>query len=135
MTHSFPTRRSSDLVNAQLQLNGPDDKWYVKGFIQNVFDANSVTGLYITDQSSGNYTNIFTLEPRRYGIAAGVRFCRRTGSHAKRKTPASLSRRRGFLLPEGRQGDGAALPLPASDFAAAGHATSARPAGIARPDH
>jgi len=61
-------------VNAQLQLNGADDKWYVKGFIQNVFDANSVTGLYITDQSSGNYTNIFTLEPRRYGIAAGVKF-------------------------------------------------------------
>ena len=61
-------------VNAQLQLNGPDEKWYVKGFIQNIFDANSVTGLYITDQSSGNYTNIFTLEPRRYGIAAGVKF-------------------------------------------------------------
>jgi len=46
----------------------------VKGFIQNLFDANSVTGLYVTDQSSGNYTNIFTLEPRRYGIAAGVKF-------------------------------------------------------------
>ncbi len=61
-------------VNAQVQLNGDDDKWYVRGFIQNVFDANSVTGLYITDQSSGNYTNIFTLEPRRYGIAAGVKF-------------------------------------------------------------
>ncbi|ALH81204.1 TonB-dependent receptor [Sphingopyxis macrogoltabida] len=61
-------------VNAQLQLNGADDKWFVKGFIQNIFNANSVTGLYITDQSSGNYTNIFTLEPRRYGIAAGVRF-------------------------------------------------------------
>ena len=61
-------------VNAQVQLNGADDKWFVKGFIQNIFDANSVTGLYITDQSSGNYTNIFTLEPRRYGIAAGVRF-------------------------------------------------------------
>ncbi len=61
-------------VNAQLQLNGPDEKWYVKGFIQNIFDSASVTGLYITDQSSGNYTNIFTLEPRRYGIAAGVKF-------------------------------------------------------------
>ncbi|PQM26547.1 TonB-dependent receptor [Sphingopyxis lindanitolerans] len=61
-------------VNAQLQLNGADDKWYVRGFIQNLFDANSVTGLYITDQSSGNYTNIFTLEPRRYGIAAGMKF-------------------------------------------------------------
>ncbi|MBJ7440271.1 MAG: TonB-dependent receptor [Sphingopyxis sp.] len=61
-------------VNAQMQLNGTDDKWYVRAFIQNIFDANSVTGLYITDQSSGNYTNIFTLEPRRYGIAAGVKF-------------------------------------------------------------
>ncbi len=61
-------------VNAQIQFNGPDDKWYVKGFIQNIFDANSVTGLYVTDQSSGNYTNIFTLEPRRYGIAAGMKF-------------------------------------------------------------
>jgi iron complex outermembrane receptor protein len=61
-------------VNAQMQLNGADDKWYVKGFIQNLFNSASVTGLYITDQSSGNYTNVFTLEPRRYGIAAGVKF-------------------------------------------------------------
>jgi outer membrane receptor protein involved in Fe transport len=61
-------------VNAQIQLNGADEKWYVRGFIQNLFDSSSVTGLYITDQSSGNYTNIFTLEPRRYGIAAGVKF-------------------------------------------------------------
>ncbi|SNS57347.1 TonB-dependent receptor [Sphingopyxis indica] len=61
-------------VNAQIQLNGAEDRWYVKGFVQNLFDSNSVTGLYVTDQSSGNYTNIFTLEPRRYGIAAGVKF-------------------------------------------------------------
>lgn len=61
-------------VNAQIQLNGADDKWFVKGFVQNLFDSDSVTGLYVTDQSSGNYTNIFTLEPRRYGIAAGVKF-------------------------------------------------------------
>ena len=61
-------------VNAQMQLNGADEKWYVRGFIQNLFNSASTTGLYITDQSSGNYTNIFTLEPRRYGIAAGVKF-------------------------------------------------------------
>ena len=61
-------------VNAQLTLNGPDDKWHVKGFIQNVFNSGSVTGLYVTDQSSGLYTNIFTLEPRRFGIAAGFKF-------------------------------------------------------------
>ena len=61
-------------VNAQLQLNGTDDKWYVRAFVQNLFDSNSVTGQYVTDQSSGLFTNIFTLEPRRYGIGAGMKF-------------------------------------------------------------
>ena len=61
-------------ANAQLQLNGTDDRWYVRGFIQNIFDNNATTGLYLTDQSSGLFTNIFTLEPRRYGIGAGVKF-------------------------------------------------------------
>ena len=61
-------------INAQIQLNGKDDHWFVRGYIQNLSDSNSVTGQYVTDQSSGLYTNIFTLEPRRYGIAGGVRF-------------------------------------------------------------
>ena len=61
-------------ANAQIQLNGPDDKWFVRGFIQNIFNSDSVTGLYVTDASSGLFSNIFTLEPRRYGIAAGVSF-------------------------------------------------------------
>lgn len=61
-------------ANAQIQLDGQDDKWYVRGFIQNIFDSNATTGLYIADQSSGLFTNIFTLEPRRYGIAAGFKF-------------------------------------------------------------
>lgn len=61
-------------ANAQIQLNGPDDHWYVRGFIQNIFDSSSMTGLYVTDATSGNFTNIFTLDPRRYGIAVGARF-------------------------------------------------------------
>ncbi|GAA3802007.1 TonB-dependent receptor [Qipengyuania pelagi] len=61
-------------ANAQIQLNGPDNRFFVRGFIQNIFDANSVTGLYVTDASSGNFTNIFTLDPRRYGIAVGASF-------------------------------------------------------------
>jgi len=61
-------------ANAQIQLNGPDDRWYVKGFVQNIFDSNSTTGLYLTDASSGLFTNIFTLDPRRYGIGVGVKF-------------------------------------------------------------
>ena len=61
-------------ANASIQFNGADDRWFVRGFVQNIFDSNSVTGLYVTDASSGNFTNIFTLDPRRYGIAVGAKF-------------------------------------------------------------
>jgi outer membrane receptor protein involved in Fe transport len=61
-------------ANAQIQLNSPDNRWFVRGFVQNIFDSDSTTGLYVTDASSGLYTNIFTLEPRRYGIAVGASF-------------------------------------------------------------
>ncbi len=61
-------------VNAQIQLNGRDERWFARAFVQNLFDSDSITGKYVTDQSAGLFTNIFTLEPRRYGIAAGVSF-------------------------------------------------------------
>ncbi|MEX0343100.1 MAG: TonB-dependent receptor [Erythrobacter sp.] len=61
-------------ANAQIQLNGSDERWFVRGFVQNIFDSNSVTGLYVTDASSGLFSNIFTLDPRRYGIAIGAKF-------------------------------------------------------------
>jgi outer membrane receptor protein involved in Fe transport len=61
-------------VNAQLQLDGPDKKWFARVWVQNLFDKDAITGLYVTDQSSGNYTNIFTLEPRRFGLTAGIKF-------------------------------------------------------------
>jgi outer membrane receptor protein involved in Fe transport len=61
-------------ANAQIQLDGPDKRWFIRGFVQNILNDDAITGLYVTDQSSGNFTNIFTLEPRRYGIAAGFKF-------------------------------------------------------------
>ncbi|WP_226019342.1 TonB-dependent receptor [Novosphingobium sp. FKTRR1] len=61
-------------ANAQIQLDGPNKRWFIRGFIQNISNANSITGAYVTDQSSANFTNIFTLEPRRYGVAAGFKF-------------------------------------------------------------
>ncbi|WP_095011730.1 TonB-dependent receptor [Tsuneonella mangrovi] len=61
-------------VNAQVQLDGPDKRWYIKAYVQNLGNVNAITGLYVTDQSSGNFTNIFTLDPRRYGVAAGFKF-------------------------------------------------------------
>ncbi len=62
------------IMNAQVQLNGKDDRFFVRGFIQNIANNNAITGAYVTDQSSGLFTNVFTLEPRRYGIAGGIKF-------------------------------------------------------------
>ena len=61
-------------ANAQIQINGPDDRWFGRVFVQNIFDNSATTGLYVTDQSSGLFTNIFTLDPRRYGLAVGLKF-------------------------------------------------------------
>jgi outer membrane receptor protein involved in Fe transport len=63
-----------ETINAQIQLNGRDERWFVRAFVQNLTNNDAITGLYVTDQSSGLFTNAFTLEPRRYGVAAGVRF-------------------------------------------------------------
>ncbi|MBC7987213.1 MAG: TonB-dependent receptor [Sphingomonadaceae bacterium] len=65
---------SYGVLNAQVQLNGVDNRWFVRAFVQNAFDNNAITGHYLTDPSSGLFTNIFTLEPRRYGLAAGFSF-------------------------------------------------------------
>ena len=65
---------SYEVINAQIQVNGKDDKWYLRAYVQNLTDNNATTGLYVTDQSSGLFTNIFTLEPRRYGAAIGFKF-------------------------------------------------------------
>jgi outer membrane receptor protein involved in Fe transport len=65
---------SYEVVNGQIQVNGPDNKWYVRAYVQNLTNNNATTGLYVTDQSSGLFTNIFTLEPRRFGAAIGFKF-------------------------------------------------------------
>ena len=62
------------VVNAQVQLNGLNDVWFARAFVQNLTKNNAITGLGVGDQSSGLFTNVFSLEPRRYGLAAGVRF-------------------------------------------------------------
>jgi len=62
------------VVNAQVQLNGPDDRWFARAFVQNATDNDAITGQFVADASSGLFTNVFTLEPRRYGVAFGVKF-------------------------------------------------------------
>ncbi len=63
-----------EVINAQVQLNARDDRFFIRGFVQNLTNNNAITGQYVTDQSSGLFTNVFTIEPRRYGVAAGFKF-------------------------------------------------------------
>ena len=65
---------SFDQINAQIQFTAPDNRFFVRAFIQNLEGDDSITGQYLTDPSSGLFTNVFTLEPRRYGVAAGFNF-------------------------------------------------------------
>jgi outer membrane receptor protein involved in Fe transport len=65
---------SYDVINLQAQVTGPNDRWFIRAFVQNLENDDSVVGLYVTDPSSGLFTNVFTLEPRRYGLAFGVSF-------------------------------------------------------------
>jgi len=65
---------SWDVLNAQVTLNSANDTWYVRGFVNNVMDDDNITGMYVTDASSGLFTNVFALDPRTYGVAVGYRF-------------------------------------------------------------
>jgi len=63
-----------DMWNASATLYGRDGNWYVEGFVKNIADEDNLTGGYFTDASSGNFTNVFVLEPRTYGLTLGARF-------------------------------------------------------------
>lgn len=65
---------SWDLMNAQIDLTGSGESWYLRGYVNNLMDDDNITGMYVTDASSGLFTNVFALEPRTYGIALGLRF-------------------------------------------------------------
>ena len=63
-----------EVVNAQVQLNLRNDNLYLRAFVQNLTNNNAITGQYQADPSSGLFTNVFTLEPRRFGAAIGFKF-------------------------------------------------------------
>ncbi|HEY8540298.1 MAG TPA: TonB-dependent receptor, partial [Steroidobacteraceae bacterium] len=63
-----------DVLNAQVSLISADETWYLRAFVNNALDDDNITGMYVTDASSGLFTNVFVLEPRTYGLAVGYRF-------------------------------------------------------------
>jgi outer membrane receptor protein involved in Fe transport len=61
-----------DVASAQVTLNSPDNLWYGRLWVKNIFNKNNMTGQYLTDASSGLFTNAFVGEPRTVGITLGA---------------------------------------------------------------
>ena len=55
-------------VNLSLVFKNEESGWGVEVFAKNLTDEEVVTGAYLTDDSSGLYTNVFLSEPALYGI-------------------------------------------------------------------
>jgi iron complex outermembrane recepter protein len=65
---------SWDVVNAQVELASSSNSWFLRGYVYNLLDDDNITGMYVTDASSGLFTNVFALDPRTYGVVLGFRF-------------------------------------------------------------
>jgi outer membrane receptor protein involved in Fe transport len=63
-----------DIWNAQATYYSSDSSWYARAYVKNLNDDNNIVGHYFTDASSGNFTNVFSIEPRTYGLALGYNF-------------------------------------------------------------
>jgi outer membrane receptor protein involved in Fe transport len=55
-------------LNLSVVLANAESGWGVEAFAKNITDEEVITGAYLTDDSSGLFTNIFLTEPALYGI-------------------------------------------------------------------
>lgn len=66
--------KAYSLVNLSLVVERPDSNLTVQAYVKNLFDKDYIQDQYLTDASSGLYTNIFIGDPRTYGLAVTKRF-------------------------------------------------------------
>ncbi|MEO1321671.1 MAG: TonB-dependent receptor [Pseudomonadota bacterium] len=55
-------------ANAAIQLTNADRQFEVELFVKNLLEEDQLTNQYLTDASSGLFTNVFLLEPRQVGL-------------------------------------------------------------------
>jgi outer membrane receptor protein involved in Fe transport len=55
-------------VNATLTFDNARAAVSVQFWVKNLFNAQPITGVYLTDQTSGLFQNVFTLDPRTFGV-------------------------------------------------------------------
>ena len=65
---------SWDNINLSLQLMNTESDLSIELFGKNITDEEVVTGAYLTDDSSGLFTNVFLNEPATYGVTVSKRW-------------------------------------------------------------
>lgn len=61
-------------TNLSLVLDNPAKGWNVQLYVKNLENKTVVTDQYLTDDTSGLFTNIFLTEPRLYGVSVTKSF-------------------------------------------------------------
>ena len=62
------------VVNATFTVAKVSEGLDLQFFVKNAFNAQPITGTYLSDPSVGLFTNVFTLDPRTYGAQLTKRF-------------------------------------------------------------
>jgi len=66
--------KSWENANITLKVEKPEWGFRIDAYVKNLMNDTPITDAYTTDDSSGLFTNLITLEPRTYGVALTKRF-------------------------------------------------------------
>jgi outer membrane receptor protein involved in Fe transport len=61
-------------ANAAIQFSNESNNLELEFFVKNLLEDDQLTNQYLTDASSGLYTNVFVLEPRQFGLRLAKRW-------------------------------------------------------------
>ncbi len=66
---AYDKLKSWDNANITLKLEKPEWGFRIDAYVKNLTNDTPITDAYTTDDSSGLFTNLITLEPRTYGVS------------------------------------------------------------------
>ena len=61
-------------LNAQVTFAPTEGNWSMRFFMQNLTNSDAITGAFNSGETSGNFQNLFILEPRRWGFGVNMKF-------------------------------------------------------------
>ncbi|MEJ2816082.1 TonB-dependent receptor [Caulobacter sp. CCG-8] len=71
---AYDRLKSWENANVTLKIEKPEWGFRIDAYVKNIGNDTPITDAYTTDDSSGLFTNLITLEPRTYGVALTKRF-------------------------------------------------------------